>query len=171
MKSVRYVAIVAVGGMANLAGTLVAGLVLNFLSLRGVFGSFDDAVFGAILILVMLISPEGKAARAFRSLLPQAEGGCAMSLLEVEGLSRSFGGLQAVDGVGFAAEADRITAVIGPNGAGKTTLFNLISGSLAPDSGKVAFDGADITGLKPHHEIARLGHLPDLPGDQAVQGA
>jgi branched-chain amino acid transport system permease protein len=70
-RSVRYVAIVAVGGMDNLVGTLVSGLVLNFLSLRGVFGSFDDAVFGAILILVMLMSPEGKAARAFRSLLPK----------------------------------------------------------------------------------------------------
>jgi branched-chain amino acid transport system permease protein len=62
MKSVRYVAIVAVGGMANLTGTLVAGLVLNFLSLRGVFGSFDDAVFGSILILVMLVAPEGRGA-------------------------------------------------------------------------------------------------------------
>ncbi|MGA2545833.1 MAG: branched-chain amino acid ABC transporter permease [Rectinemataceae bacterium] len=60
MKSVRYVAIVAVGGMANLTGTLVAGLALNFLSLRGVFGSLDDAVFGVILILVMLFAPNGK---------------------------------------------------------------------------------------------------------------
>jgi branched-chain amino acid transport system permease protein len=62
MKSVRYVAIVAVGGMANLTGTLAAGLVLNFLSLRGVFGSLDDLVFGAILIIVMLFGPEGSAA-------------------------------------------------------------------------------------------------------------
>jgi len=57
MKSVRYVAIVAVGGMANLTGTLIAGLLLNFLSLRGIFGSFDDAVFGIVLILVMLFAP------------------------------------------------------------------------------------------------------------------
>jgi branched-chain amino acid transport system permease protein len=60
MKSVRYVAIVAVGGMANLTGTLIAGLLLNFLSLRGIFGSFDDAVFGIVLILVMLFAPSGK---------------------------------------------------------------------------------------------------------------
>jgi branched-chain amino acid transport system ATP-binding protein len=79
-----------------------------------------------------------------------------MSLLEVSGLSRSFGGLKAVDDVGFAAEADRITAVIGPNGAGKSTLFNLISGGLAPDSGRVSFDGSDITRLPPHR-VARLG--------------
>ena len=59
MKSVRYVAIVAVGGMANIWGTLTMGTLLNFRSLRGVFGTYDDAVFGAILILVMLFSPEG----------------------------------------------------------------------------------------------------------------
>lgn len=61
MKSVRYVAIVAVGGMANLSGTLFAGLLLNFLSLRGIFGRFDDAVFGSILVLVMLLAPSGRA--------------------------------------------------------------------------------------------------------------
>jgi branched-chain amino acid transport system permease protein len=59
MKSVRYVAIVAVGGMSSLWGTLIMSAVLNFLSLRGYFGSFDDAVFGAILIVIMLFSPEG----------------------------------------------------------------------------------------------------------------
>jgi branched-chain amino acid transport system permease protein len=59
MKSVRYVAIVAVGGMANLWGALVMGVLLNFLSLRGYFGTLDDFVFGAILILMMLFAPEG----------------------------------------------------------------------------------------------------------------
>jgi branched-chain amino acid transport system permease protein len=59
MKSVRYVAIVAVGGMSSLWGTLIMSAVLNFLSLRGYFGSLDDAVFGGILILIMLFSPEG----------------------------------------------------------------------------------------------------------------
>ncbi len=59
MKSVRYVAIVAVGGMANLWGAMIMGIVLNFLSLRGVFGSYDDAVFGSILIAVMLFAPQG----------------------------------------------------------------------------------------------------------------
>jgi branched-chain amino acid transport system permease protein len=73
MKSVRYVAIVAVGGMANFAGTLVAGLALNFLSLRGVFGTFDDAVFGLILIAVMLIGPA--RARAAAPARPKARAG------------------------------------------------------------------------------------------------
>ena len=58
-KSVRYVAIVAVGGMANLWGVLIMGLVLNFLSLRGLFGSYDDAVFGVILVLIMMFYPDG----------------------------------------------------------------------------------------------------------------
>lgn len=59
MKSVRYVALVAVGGMTNIWGTLLMGTGLTFLSLRGVFGSYDDAVFGLILIAVMLFAPEG----------------------------------------------------------------------------------------------------------------
>ncbi len=59
MKSVRYVAIVAVGGMAHLWGALAMGVGLNFLSLRGVFGSYDDAVFGVILIVIMLFAPNG----------------------------------------------------------------------------------------------------------------
>jgi branched-chain amino acid transport system permease protein len=59
MKSVRYVAIVAIGGMANLWGTLLMSLVLNYLSLRGYFGTFDDTVFGIILILIMLFAPDG----------------------------------------------------------------------------------------------------------------
>jgi len=59
MKSVRYVAIVAIGGMANLWGALMMSLVLNYLSLRGYFGTFDDTVFGVILILIMLFAPDG----------------------------------------------------------------------------------------------------------------
>ena len=59
MKSVRYVAIVAVGGMANLWGALIMGILLNFMSLRGMFGTYDDAVFGVILILIMLFAPQG----------------------------------------------------------------------------------------------------------------
>jgi branched-chain amino acid transport system permease protein len=59
MKSVRYVAIVAVGGMGSIWGTLIMSVVLNFFSLRGYFGTFDDAVFGGILILIMLFAPDG----------------------------------------------------------------------------------------------------------------
>jgi branched-chain amino acid transport system permease protein len=59
MKSVRYLVIVAVGGMANLWGALFMGILLNFLSLRGVFGSYDDAVFAIILIVIMIFAPNG----------------------------------------------------------------------------------------------------------------
>jgi branched-chain amino acid transport system ATP-binding protein len=76
-------------------------------------------------------------------------------LLRVEGLTRHFGGLKAVDDVSFDVEAGRIKAVIGPNGAGKTTTFNLIAGSLRPTDGTVHFDDEELTGLKPHQVAAR----------------
>lgn len=77
-------------------------------------------------------------------------------LLAIRSMSRSFGGLKAVDEVSFDVAEASITAVIGPNGAGKTTLFNLISGSLRPDSGEAQFQERRITGLK-MHEIAAAG--------------
>ena len=70
-----------------------------------------------------------------------------MALLEVTGLTKSFRGLKAVDGAGFAVEAGAIVGLIGPNGAGKTTCFNLIAGAIKPDAGSVVLDGRPITGL------------------------
>ncbi|KQU80193.1 ABC transporter ATP-binding protein [Mesorhizobium sp. Root695] len=69
-----------------------------------------------------------------------------MPLLTTKGLSRSFGGLRAVDDVNFALMPGEIRAVIGPNGAGKTTFVSLVSGRIAPSSGMIVFDGTDITG-------------------------
>ena len=71
-------------------------------------------------------------------------------LLCVAGLSIAFGGLRAVQDVSFEVPRGRLCALIGPNGAGKTTLFALVSGFLRPDSGRVMFDGQDITGRPPH---------------------
>lgn len=79
-----------------------------------------------------------------------------MALLQVSGLSKSFGGLAAVAGVDFAVEQGQVLSIIGPNGAGKTTIFNLITGYLKPTAGRVLFDGRDITG-RPTHVVARLG--------------
>jgi branched-chain amino acid transport system ATP-binding protein len=79
-----------------------------------------------------------------------------VSMLEGEGVSKTFGGLAAVWRVDFQVNQGEIVGLIGPNGAGKTTLFNLISGALAPKSGKLRFKGQDITGWKPHR-ICRLG--------------
>ncbi len=73
-----------------------------------------------------------------------------MSLLEVQGIARAFGGVQALDNVSFAVEEGRIHAVIGPNGAGKTTLFNIISGLLRPHAGRITFAEQDITAMPPH---------------------
>lgn len=77
-------------------------------------------------------------------------------LLAVEAVSRGFGGLMAVNGASLSASARRITALIGPNGAGKTTLFSIISGFLKPHTGRVLYDGVDVTG-EPPHRLARRG--------------
>jgi branched-chain amino acid transport system ATP-binding protein len=78
-----------------------------------------------------------------------------VSLLEVENVSRHFGSLVAVDNVSMSVEAGELRAVIGPNGAGKTTFFNLISGFLAPTSGRILFDNEDITSLLPARRVWR----------------
>src|SRR5579872_2173645 len=77
-------------------------------------------------------------------------------LLEVENISRSFGGLRALNDVSFSVNEGEIVSIIGPNGAGKTTLFNLISGVFPPSSGDVRFKGKSIVGM-PTHRIAHAG--------------
>ncbi|BCH22773.1 ABC transporter ATP-binding protein [Mesorhizobium sp. L-8-3] len=79
-----------------------------------------------------------------------------MPLLRVEGLGIDFGGLRAVNDVGFQVEPGEIVSVIGPNGAGKTTLFNMISGAYRPGRGTVALNGETVTGMEPHL-LARRG--------------
>ena len=78
------------------------------------------------------------------------------ALLEVRGLVRRFGGLNAVDGVDLDVNAGEILSVIGPNGAGKTTLFNVVTGLYVPDEGSIEFDGHDLVGLQPN-QICTLG--------------
>jgi ABC-type branched-subunit amino acid transport system ATPase component len=77
-------------------------------------------------------------------------------VLQTAGLARSFGGLRAVDGVDLQIREGQIHCIIGPNGAGKSTLFNLVTGMLAKTSGRVTFEGRDITG-QPPQVISRLG--------------
>ncbi len=72
------------------------------------------------------------------------------NLMQISGVSRSFGGLKAVQNVSLAVPQGSLTALIGPNGAGKTTLFALISGFLVPDAGRIEFQGQDITGRSPY---------------------
>ena len=132
-------------------------------------GQAEAIVFGTLFILVMHRArgglmpvllrwfPErhprlGEAAPLPRRSAPRA----GQPLLEVADMAKRFGGLVAVNGVGFAVMAGEILGLIGPNGAGKSTLFNLLSGTLPADAGSVRFLGQDIAGL-PARRIAALG--------------
>ena len=77
-------------------------------------------------------------------------------MLEIQNLTKRFGGLTAVHDVSINFERNKINAIIGPNGAGKTTFFNLISGAIPPTSGKIIFDGQYVTGLRAY-KVSTLG--------------
>ncbi len=104
-------------------------------------------------------------------------------VIDVQNVSKAFGGLQAVKNCSLKVERGSITGLIGPNGAGKSTLFNLVAGNIVPDSGRIVFDGRDVTGLPPYelfglgmlrtfqiaHEFSNMTALENLmmvPGDQ-----
>lgn len=78
-----------------------------------------------------------------------------MPLLKAENLVKKFGGITAVDNVSMSVEKNEMVGIIGPNGAGKTTLFSLLSGTEKPDSGKIYFNGEDITNSKPYHRALK----------------
>ena len=91
-------------------------------------------------------------------------------LLQVSGLGRRFGGLQAVADLDLVVHESEILGVIGPNGAGKSTSFNMIAGSLLPSAGQILFQGQAMAGL-PAHEFARRGILRGLQGSEVQGGA
>jgi len=96
------------------------------------------------------------------------------AILRIEGLTMRFGGLAALNQVSLAIPRAEIRAIIGPNGAGKSTLFNCITGVLTPTSGRIVFDGDDITGLPPHQiskkAIARSYQITNLlPGATVLE--
>jgi branched-chain amino acid transport system ATP-binding protein len=97
----------------------------------------------------------------------------ASPLLALQGVSKSFGGLAAVQDVSLELPAGRLSALIGPNGAGKTTLFALMSGFIRPDSGQVLFRGEDITGRAPHrnalHGMTRTFQIVQPFAQQTVR--
>ncbi len=87
-----------------------------------------------------------------------------MEALKISGLSKQFGGVDAVDNVSFAVNTGERLAIIGPNGAGKTTMFNLINGQLSPTSGRIHFFGQDVTSLPPH----RRAHMGQARAFQVI---
>jgi branched-chain amino acid transport system ATP-binding protein len=98
-----------------------------------------------------------------------------VAILEISNLTRRFGGLVAVNNLGFSIDAGEIVALIGPNGAGKTTAFSMISGFQRPDAGRIMFDNRDITGLPPHlvaeHGLARSFQIVEIFADMTVLDA
>ncbi|HTZ77817.1 MAG TPA: branched-chain amino acid ABC transporter ATP-binding protein/permease [Stellaceae bacterium] len=136
-----------------------------------------ELIFGVILVIMMLyrrqgLIPERRAVTALshaQQTANAARGGIKgelkplhhkaidpnKPLLEIKGLSKAFGGIQAVKGLDLTMAPGSIVAVIGPNGSGKTTFFNLVTGLTEPDGGKVLLSGEDVTGLKPHLIVER----------------
>jgi branched-chain amino acid transport system ATP-binding protein len=92
------------------------------------------------------------------------DGRGATPMLDVEGLSKSFGGIVVVDDLSITVGRDEAVGLVGPNGAGKTTVFNLVAGDLRPDGGRVHFDGADITGVRADRLCrAGIGRTAQVP--------
>lgn len=95
-----------------------------------------------------------------------------MAILSVQGVSKRFGGLRALNDVNLEVEEGSVHAIIGPNGAGKSTLLNCFVGRLVPDTGSVIFDGQSLLGIKPHEinqaHVVRVFQTPEIFGDLAV---
>ena len=95
-----------------------------------------------------------------------------MGILEVSGVNKRFGGLQALGDVNLSIQEQSVHAIIGPNGAGKSTLLNCLVGKLIPDSGSVMFDGQSVLGRRPHEinqmGISRVFQTPEIFGDLTV---
>jgi ABC-type branched-subunit amino acid transport system ATPase component/ABC-type branched-subunit amino acid transport system permease subunit len=146
----------------------LAIIVIVLLAPEGIFWRVRDRFFpvapqvpDAAPAAVGPLASSGGSRDPPRPLRRDADGTSALpmkraDLLVLEGVTRSFGGLRAVDNVSLTVEEGAVHGIIGPNGAGKTTLFNVINGFLKPDAGSIRFDGRELVGLKPNH-ICRAG--------------
>jgi ABC-type branched-subunit amino acid transport system ATPase component/ABC-type branched-subunit amino acid transport system permease subunit len=168
------------GGTGTLLGPFVgAGVFIWMRDFLSKYLEYWEVFVGGAFVLIVLFLPDGivgslarlvgrrglAAVGAAEDQLPEPErlaGGGARAaagdgrLLESRGLTKTFGGLIAVNRVDFQVRTGELRSVIGPNGAGKTTFFNLLTGVLPPSGGSIFFKGADITGL-PAHAVSRLG--------------
>jgi branched-chain amino acid transport system permease protein len=178
--SVDYLFMAVIGGTATPAGAVLGPAVVETLrtvlrdavpALSGVGGNYEAILFGGLVIVLLQRASGGLAPLLARWLpaapVPRAPATAAplarrplpargATLLEVRAVSRTFGGLVAVDAVDFEVRAGEILALIGPNGAGKSTLFNLVTGVLEPSGGEVLVSGRRVDGLPPR-AIAALG--------------
>ena len=178
--SAQALVVTLFGGVATVWGPAIGATILIPLAetlnakLGNILPGIQGVVYGVAIIAIMLAAPEGLfwtiRDRFFRrpavapalppaieiAPAPTATATARATLLEVRGLSKSFGGLRAVQDVGFTVAVGEILGIIGPNGAGKTTLFNLLNGVLPADAGSALFDGRQLRGRKVH-QIARLG--------------
>ncbi len=184
-STILMIAMVILGGSANMLGSVVGALLLLGIpeALRFIpgtatlIGPLRDVVYGGLLILFMRFLPQGlipehagmrppqdldvdksfsgtgSIAHAQRETVPNGE---ARSVLEVRGIRKNFGGIQAVKSFAMDLLPGKITALVGPNGCGKTTVFNIISGFIRPDEGVVSMKGREITKTTPH-ELVRRG--------------
>jgi ABC-type branched-subunit amino acid transport system ATPase component/ABC-type branched-subunit amino acid transport system permease subunit len=179
LVSAQAVVVTLFGGVAAVWGPIIGAAILVPLaeSLNAELGNYlpgiQGVVYGAAIIIIMLAAPEGLywtiRDRWFRRTVPPpvplaaatpaprvTRAPTAGLLLEVTGLSRSFGGLRAVSEVSFSVAQGEILGIIGPNGAGKTTLFNVLNGVLAADHGRATLGGESMLGRKVH-QVCRMG--------------
>ncbi|MWD26528.1 ATP-binding cassette domain-containing protein [Aquicoccus sp. SCR17] len=184
LTSAQALIVTLFGGISTVWGPVLGAAILIPLSetlhaeLGNVLPGIQGVVFGVAIVLVILLAPEGLIWKlrdfAMRGRETDVEDRLSAAdvadpgplpdrphaltgpvLLQVENLSKSFGGLQAVQDVSFDVPEGSVIGIIGPNGAGKTTLFNLLNGFQAPDRGRVVFDGEDLVGLRPSGICAR----------------
>ena len=167
-QSILFVLVVMIGGAEHTYGPVIgAAIVIALPEWLSGLAEYRVLFFGALLLVVLWIAPGGVAGLAARmtkrrkseTIPAPASGSLAVvngEALIVRGLGITFGGLRAVDDLGFVAKPGRITSIIGPNGAGKTTAVNLIGGFYPPETGSVSLGGVELAG-KPIHFIARAG--------------
>jgi branched-chain amino acid transport system permease protein len=177
---IEYLFMTVLGGAGYVWGAISGAVMTKLLEdelqvllpkLLGTSGSYEVIVFGIVLVLVLKYLPDGVWSLVGRWLpkpnriedwhaataLPErTKPALGETVLEVKDIRKQFGGLTAVNNIGFSIQAGQIVGLIGPNGAGKSTTFNLITGVLGLTSGEVKFRGQTISGL-PSREIAKRG--------------
>jgi ABC-type branched-subunit amino acid transport system ATPase component/ABC-type branched-subunit amino acid transport system permease subunit len=195
---IEFLFMAVVGGVAHVWGAVLGAAILTVLQdwlqsflpkLLGSSGNFEVIVFGVLMIVLLQFARDGvwpflarwfparrraDPARDAAALPQRSRPAAAEALLVVDRISKTFGGLVAVNEVSFTVRAGEIVGLIGPNGAGKSTTFNLVSGVLQPSSGTVTFNGERIDG-RPSRAIVRRGigrtfqHVKLLPGMSVLE--